>query len=123
MGFFDDIADGFRSLTGGADPDLLAAALMNLLDNSARHQASQVSIIVSRGHDIVIRVRDNGSGILEDKRLHIQQALDAQDYTERTGLGLMLCDMVARAHGGRLQLSTENQGCAVELHFATLPPP
>jgi hypothetical protein len=28
MGFFDDIADGFRSLTGGADPDLLATGTL-----------------------------------------------------------------------------------------------
>lgn len=28
MGFFDDIADGFRSLTGGADPDLLATGIL-----------------------------------------------------------------------------------------------
>jgi two-component system OmpR family sensor kinase len=102
-----------------ADPDLLAAALMNLLDNSARHQASHVSIVVSQGQNTVIQVRDNGSGIPEVKRLQLQQALDAQDYAERTGLGLMLSDMVARAHGGSLQLCRENQGCAVELHFAT----
>ncbi|AWI81737.1 MAG: two-component sensor histidine kinase [Betaproteobacteria bacterium HGW-Betaproteobacteria-13] len=100
-----------------ADADLIAAALMNLLDNAARHHASQVRVTVRKGHGIVLSVSDNGSGIPEAKRVNLQSALSAQTYSGQTGLGLMLADMVARAHGGELKLCDAAPGCTVELHL------
>ncbi len=34
-----------------------------------------------------------------------------------TGLGLMLADMVARAHGGALHLPAAERGCRVEMQL------
>ena len=99
-----------------ADPDLLAAALLNLLDNSQRHHASQATLEVTQdegGARIV--VHDDGDGISDLQREQLQQALDAQDYESRTGLGLMLADLIARAHDGRLQLLPVGKGFAVAL--------
>ena len=46
-----------------ADPDLLAAALLNLLDNSHRFNAHQVTITaLQEGVDTVLRVQDDGDG-------------------------------------------------------------
>lgn len=114
--------DGLAVRTEGVDlitvdPDLLAAALMNLLDNAARHDASEVAINVRNNGGLVIVLQDNGCGIAEDKRVQLQQAIDAQDYSGQTGLGLMLADMVARAHHGKLLLRRTMQGCTVELHI------
>ena len=107
-----------------ADADLIAAALMNLLDNAARHHASHVDITVREEDGIVLRVSDNGSGIPEEKRRGLQAALSTQTYAGQTGLGLMLADMVARAHGGTLKLGDAVPGCTVELHLphGTTPP-
>ena len=38
------------------------------------------------------------------RREALQAALDSQRYEDHTGLGLMLADMVARAHGGGVRL-------------------
>jgi len=99
-----------------ADPDLLAAALLNLLDNSQRHGARAVRIGVPRPD--VIRLEDDGPGVEPARRAALQAALDAQAYEGVTGLGLMLADRVARAHGGALRLPEVASGFAVELQLA-----
>ena len=100
-----------------ADPDLIAAALLNLLDNASRHHAGTVTISARKEHGIVLSIRDDGSGIPAEKRAAMQQAISAQTYGGQTGLGLMLADMVARAHGGSLKLCDVETGCLVELHL------
>jgi two-component system OmpR family sensor kinase len=98
------------------DPDLLAAALMNLLDNSVRHGAKMATVTTRVGNQgKCIEVHDDGSGLSEEQRLRLQSALDAQSYEGQTGLGLMLADMVARAHDGRLVIVPCYSGCTVEI--------
>jgi hypothetical protein len=47
-----------------------------------------------------------------------RDALDRQAYEGRMGLGLMLADLVARAHGGELTLpEVADSGFAVELQL------
>ncbi len=99
-----------------ADADLLTAALLNLLDNALRHGAHTVRLTTPAVQ--VLCVQDNGTGIAPERRLELQQALDKQTYEGRTGLGLMLADLVARAHGGRLQLPETAQGFAAVLRLA-----
>lgn len=105
-----------------ADPDLLAAALSNLLDNAVRHGATSVDISLRpEGERACIVLRDNGPGIATPDRRRLQTMLDAQDYGASAGLGLMLADRVARAHGGVLRLPDTRVGCTVELVLATAP--
>jgi len=98
-----------------ADPDLLAAALMNLLDNALRYGALHVNVSVAGDR---IRLQDDGPGVPEARRRALQAALDRQAYEEHTGLGLMLADLVARAHGGALNLPAVDRGFAAELWLA-----
>jgi len=100
-----------------ADADLLAAALVNLLDNALRHGARQVSVSLT-GHG-GLRLDDDGPGVPTERRAQLQAALDTQAYDGATGLGLMLADLVARAHGGGLTLPAVEHGFAVELRLAT----
>ena len=103
-------------LTVTADADLIAAALMNLLDNATRHGAQEVGVSVTSGPSgQCIHVVDDGPGIPEDHRKRLQAALDAQDYEGQMGLGLMLTDLVCRAHGGRLLLCRSDLGFAADL--------
>lgn len=105
-----------------ADPDLLAAALMNLLDNSARHGATMARVSTRRepnGTHIV--VHDDGAGIPNLERERLQTALDSENYEGQMGLGLMLADLVARAHGGRVRLLQVPAGCAVDLMLGVAP--
>jgi signal transduction histidine kinase len=99
--------------TLNADPDLLAAALANLLDNAQRYGARRVD--VSLPAPGTLRLHDDGRGATPERLAELRAALAAQAYEEHTGLGLMLADLVARAHGGALALPEVPQGFAVEL--------
>ncbi len=102
--------------TISADLNLLAAGLLNLFDNSIRHGATTVQVDVQReGGMVRIRLQDDGPGIPEAKARIIQDALDAQDYAHHMGLGLMLADLIARAHQGRLNILKTEGGVTVEL--------
>jgi signal transduction histidine kinase len=85
-----------------ADPDLLAAALLNLLDNSQRHGAQRVTLTVPAPGRLLLQ--DDGRGTDPQRLAAMRAALQAQTYEGQTGLGLMLADLVARAHGGHLHL-------------------
>ena len=102
-----------------ADPDLLAAALANLLDNAQRHGASTVTVSTPAAN--TVRLDDDGPGVAPERHAALCAALDAQAYDGVPGLGLTLADLVARAHGGRLRLPPPGvgRGFAVEL---SLPP-
>ena len=105
-----------------ADPDLLAAALLNLLDNSVRYGATQVDVTFDvSGTGVVIKMLDNGPGLDHVVRNRINTALADQQYEQNMGLGLMLADRVARSHGGRLQLVPTEQGFGVTLSLGRLP--
>lgn len=103
-----------------ADPDLLAAALLNLLDNAVRHGGKAVRIgLMPHTEYATVFVEDDGPGLPLPRQQAIQQALDAQDYETHMGLGLMLAAMVARAHGGDLRLAQVNHGFRVEMRLGT----
>jgi len=105
-----------------ADPDLLSAALLNLLDNALRHGAQQVHISLPAPQ--TVRLVDDGHGCTPERRAALRQGLQAQRQgsservdTASGGLGLLLADLVARAHGGGLDLPEVEQGFAVELRL------
>ena len=106
-----------------ADPDLLAAALLNLLDNAQRHGARRATVTMpARGRLLLC---DDGRGAEPQRLAQLRAALEAQRYDGQTGLGLMLADLVARAHGGRLRLPDvpgAEAGFAAELVLAAEAP-
>lgn len=96
-----------------ADPDLLLAALLNLLDNAERHGALRVRVQTLT--PVALLLQDDGPGMPESERVRRQAALDAQDDDGLQGLGLVLADRVCRAHGGRLHLLPSPGGLRVWL--------
>ena len=98
-----------------ADPDLLAAALLNLLDNALRNGAQRL-LLSTPGRDC-LRLHDDGPGVAPERLQQLQAAISAQTYEGNTGLGLMLADLIARAHGGQLVLPSVERGFAVELQL------
>jgi two-component system OmpR family sensor kinase len=67
-----------------ADPDLLSAALINLLDNSLRHGAGTVWIEVQR--DALV-VRDDGPGVLPARLQALRAALAGASVGAGVGAG------------------------------------
>ena len=106
-----------------ADPDLLAAALINLLDNAWRHRATRLVLRLRTTGEGGCRLdlQDDGEGVSADKRDALNEALACQQYEGRMGLGLMMAHLVARAHGGDLSLPPVASGFAVSMRRG--PPP
>ena len=111
------LTDGPEHWVMQADPDLLAAALANLLDNAVRHGARAVEVGVTVPVDDgpsaglwTVWLSDDGPGLAPEALQALQDTLDREDYAGLTGLGLILSDLIARAHGGRLRIGHGAQG-------------
>ena len=104
------------------DPDLLAAVMMNLLDNARQHGATQVQITSFTTGDGQqhLRLHDDGTGCTEEVLARLRQALHNNDYSPASGLkgmGLMLADLVMHAHGGKVTLPAADPGFCIELNW------
>lgn len=106
------------------DPDLLAQAIGNLVDNAVKFSPAggTVSIDLSAtGGDAVIRVADTGPGIADAEKGQVVQRFyrgDAGKGKAGVGLGLSVVAAVARLHGGRLDFADAHPGLIATL---TLP--
>ncbi|MFM2261516.1 MAG: hypothetical protein RI959_192 [Pseudomonadota bacterium] len=109
-----------------ADPDLLGAVLLNLLDNACQHHATRIHITRSRSAQGLqtLRLHDDGQGCPPERLQHLRKALQTHDHHPETGLkglGLILSDLVMQAHGGHVTLADVTQGFCVELQWPDLP--
>lgn len=97
------------------NPDLLATAVANLVDNAARHGASKVWIrSLPAAHVQQLRVSDDGPGVPADRLEALREGLrrfsETGEITAAIGLGLTLAAAVARAHGGHVSVDCSESG-------------
>ena len=110
-----------ESMMGWIDTDKLDKIIYNLLSNAAKYTqgdtgkvALQVNTNKKYDH-IIIKVRDNGIGIPQDKMKKLFHRFYDGDYrrqrTMGTGLGLALTRELVYLHGGNIECeSTEGKG-------------
>ncbi len=95
------------------DPQLISRVISNLLTNAFKYtpEGGAITAKVEReGEEVVISVIDTGPGIPPKYRDHIFEKFGQvkQDGPRQgTGLGLTLCKMAARAHGGDIWVESE----------------
>ena len=107
------------SVTGSAqvrgDEDAIERAVLNMVDNAARHASSRVDVEVSRDADrAVVLVRDDGPGFPPEL---LGQAAGRfvrghNGGPNSAGLGLAIVDAIAAAHGGELEIENGSKGGA-----------
>jgi signal transduction histidine kinase len=106
------------------DAARIRVLLRNLLDNALRHSADAAAppTIVSswQGDSVRVVVRDHGPGVTEAELAHLTEAFYRTDSargrsTGGVGLGLHLCVLIAKAHGGQLTLRNAQPGLEAEL--------
>jgi signal transduction histidine kinase len=103
------------------DPDLLAQAIGNLLDNAIKYApaGSTVAVALTRlpGRVARLEVRDRGPGIPQGERELVTRQFyrGGQSDVPGTGLGLSLVHAVVHLHGGRLELSDNHPGLSAAL--------
>ncbi len=127
-----------------ADPMRLKLLLRNLIDNALRHgdnalrhgdhaphagtesaaaQQPPVVTLAREGADqVLLRVRDFGLGVSDEQLAHLAEPFYRADSARQratggVGLGLYLCLLVARAHGGRLVFDHARPGLAVTMRW------
>jgi signal transduction histidine kinase len=98
-----------------ADPDALATALINLLDNAWKY-SGDIKHIVLRASDengrVDFAVQDNGIGIPARETKHIFQSFYQVDRRlsrsgSGCGLGLSIVRSIVSAHDGRVSVTSE----------------
>jgi len=101
-----------------ADREMLAQAVVNLVENAIRHcpTGSLIAIQVRDDAGTTIAVCDDGPGIPAGERDNVLRRyyrLEKSRNTEGSGLGLSLVAAIVRRHGGTLTFDDNNPGlCA-----------
>ena len=106
---------GDSPLTIRGDAASLSTALWNLLDNAVKYSAGRPDICVHvtrRAASVAIAVRDRGLGVPARERREIFErfvrgAGVASRGIKGTGLGLALVSHILSAHGGSIELDSE----------------
>ncbi|HEY9806801.1 MAG TPA: ATP-binding protein, partial [Candidatus Obscuribacterales bacterium] len=101
-----------------ADPRRLAQVMTNLLNNAAKYTQSNGKIVVLaelQGDEVLIRVRDTGSGIDPELLPKIFDLFyQEQQSVERSqgglGLGLAIVKNLVGLHGGRVAATSPGKG-------------
>ncbi len=108
-----------------ADADQLKRVLVNLLGNALQSLSEGGRIVIDaevRGAWLEFRVQDNGPGISAEILPHLFDRYFAVEQTRKqigSGLGLSICKMIAKLHGGDIRVdSTVGQGATF---YVTLP--
>lgn len=109
-----------HSVTAMVAPKSVATVVGNLLDNALKYSGPHADIIALSLNVVkdesIISVRDQGPGIPAEALPHLFEPFFRVDEsrTRETGgygLGLSLCQAIAQAHGGRIEVeSTKEQG-------------
>ena len=94
-------------LTVFGNADLLAQVVSNLLQNAAAHtwQGNVTLKAMLSGGEVLVTVKDNGSGIAPDLLPHV---FERGVSTGGTGFGLYLCKTAVEAHGGRIWIESQS---------------
>ncbi len=103
------------------DAKLIVQMLVNLLDNAVRHtpQGNEIKVCVEkRDGKAVFSVLDRGEGIREEDLPHLFERFyttrgKCADAARSVGLGLSICDAIARAHGGSIMAQSREGGGAI----------
>lgn len=108
----------------------LTRVLVNLMENALRYTPENSAITLSAWDEqntLLLRVRDTGEGIPPEHLPHVLEPfyrVDAARTRESggSGLGLSICQSIARAHGGSITVdSIVGKGTTVTLRLPASP--
>lgn len=97
------------------DKNVLFQIAENLVSNAIRFANQKISVSLSFTDDMLaLEVTDDGSGfpaaLLKNG---IQPFQKGNEDTEHFGMGLYICDLLCRKHGGYMEIKNHEQGASV----------
>lgn len=91
--------------------NLLQMALLNMLDNAVKYSKDKIILSVDQtAEHVIVGVRDYGIGIPAQEVSRVRSPLFRASNVRGisgAGLGLSLVDRIAKAHGGQLEIKSE----------------
>lgn len=120
------VSDCVHGACAAADRSLLADLLRNLVLNAAAASAAGETVYLrcrKEGHTLCLQVQDHGHGIPPEELEKITEPFYMVDKSRSraaggSGLGLSLCEEIARAHGSRLEFESKlGEGTVVQLRL------
>ena len=105
------------------DPDTLAVAVRNLLDNADRFAGATVELTARReGEDVLVSVTDDGPGVpAADRERIFERLVRLDDSRSRAdggaGLGLAITRQVIAAHGGTVTVGESPAGACFSIRL------
>jgi signal transduction histidine kinase len=96
------------------DPDQLARAVANLVDNAARHARTQVRFTLAENDGVaVLSVSDDGPGIPAEQQERIFERFTRLDEARNSatggaGLGLAIARDIIEQHHGRVRVDPDH---------------
>lgn len=103
------------------DPDLLASAIANLVDNALKYGGSGATVMIRAEltpDHVLLKVEDNGPGIPAQQLKKLGTRFFRLDRsTVGHGLGLASVVAIVNLHGGRISFDSATPGLKVVLEF------
>lgn len=104
------------------DAEFVSRVTDNLLENAARYARRQVDLdLQAQGGGLLLAVRDDGPGFAPESLSRVLEPYFSgeNNRAEHFGLGLYICRLLCRQHGGYLQVrNREGGGAEVVAYFA-----
>jgi two-component system sensor histidine kinase BaeS len=118
--------DAHEAVVADADPERLRQVLANLVANALRAtpRGGRVSIEIGRDPSggPVLTVTDTGAGMERDELERIFERFYRSTASRGSGLGLPIARELVRAHGGRIEASSEpGVGTTMRVHLPPAP--
>lgn len=122
---------GATSLWGEWDGDRLAQVISNLLDNALKYGAPgapiQVTLRARPDGTVALCVHNEGEAIPPEDRATLfepfrRAAADDANARGSLGLGLFISRELARAHGGEVEVRSDETGTDFEIHLPLTAP-
>jgi signal transduction histidine kinase len=122
------LAEFDQAMVSG-DPDRLRQLVLNLVDNAIRYTPPGGSVTLELAQSpgwAILRVRDTGQGIPAEELPRIFDRFYRVDSARTrssggAGLGLTISQEIARAHGGRIEVSSQaHRGTEFTVYLPTI---